>query len=1146
MADSKVMDFLQHAAQDIVNPVAKLGNEVGAFGELVNPFGSISGNEQAAQRTLAPNSGLLHQGGVLQGNELNQKGAVFANPGNIEKTVGTGAEIGTTILPGGEFSDLGDVAAKEGFKGVGKKLAMDFLTSSPKNAAIGAGASVASEMANGGGIQPSDILRGATAAVLFGGGSDLFRNLRANFTDKVGSQLLDDATAKKVADSDNPADIQKALEPHVGPAVAQDVSGSLRNVKDPEIVQNVVQNDVRNKLPTQTPLPPQGPTSDINTPQQVTAQAQVQPASAGDIQSLDQSGQQLGPRDLREQPPEPKPFLNAPGKQGPTHVGNLGADTTAYEMLQNGVSVDDVIRQHMEQTNNSFIDSQKAVNNLINNSNLDKGKINMAQNPRYEEGSNIIQHTAAPGDSEDPVKTAQTVHNTVMREGNKALELVDKLNSHDLELMDHLRTTDPETLAKQADNPEQFLAAANATKSANDLTQGIGSGFLGQNVAYRQDYGAPLLLDNSTPEGKAANEAAIAKLKTSPGYSKGRFFKDYDEAENFGAQRQFSNFRDDFAYDMQRRANDLSQLTLSKGLNEAFPGQVKIGQIGSTPEGTYRQLVIPGGNKISMPSEIADKINARAPAPDATGALKGYDTLNAGTKNLKLAGGGFHAINVAGTYIGHQILSGQAFKHPEQIGEMVKSIFSPKTVESTLSDMDRKGYLKAFDQMGLKYGPGETAADVSVEGKLGNIPGLKQIHEAVFNRQIPYMKTRVLQQWMDDHHIDPNNLTREDIQSGTKVAKEINQNYGGINRAIQGLTPRTFKLASRGLLATDYTEGQLRTLVDAFSKGGPEGKMAREVVAGKALLFAGLATAGGLAGGEFKNKNPEEIAKDIIAKTINPSFQFGNYSVSLPETQISEFAKPLVGGITNAKAGKNPLQPVENFATARLAGLPSEAFQLATNKDFYNNPIYGSDYYGRPISAADTVMNLASGVSPVPGSQAIQSAQGNESPAAAVANTIGLNAHPTNSLQYATIQGQTYIRLLKQYNAPQAQIQADTQFFDILESMSKQRTAALKKAETDLANKNTAKAQTDLNDYYKQLSSKLLPWTQSSGSKYMDPTMMTALRSYLPTSATASKYARTDIKNNPTAYGQPLSASSLNNAAQLAAEQQTSNNTQPV
>lgn len=817
-----------------------------------------------------------------------------------------------------------------------------------------------------------------------------------------------------------------------------------------------------------------------------------------------------------------QPFINAPGEQAaPGSVSKLGAVTGMHDIVNSGGTVDEALNHYMETTGGGYGEAQDQFNKLLGesgpNSSLQRGNINASLNPEFENAKKLIP-TAQENDHEQPVKNAKMVQNEVVRRGNAALAEVDKLAPEDLKLMDYTRNTDPKQLASQAKDPDQFIKAAETVKKYNDFTQGVGSGALGQDVAYRQNYGAPLLFDQS-PESQQALQVAQAKLATTPGYGKSRTLNSYDDAPD--VPRQNENFMGDLASDIGRRANDLGQLTLAKGLNEAYPGQLKVGQIGSGAEGTYKQLLIPGGQKLSMPSDIADEINRRAPAPDARGLLKGYDTLNSNWKNLKLAGGGFHSVNVMGTYIAQQLASGNFLSDPGSISGMIKATFSDNAFKEDVGNWEKSGRLLDMDAAGLTHQMNETQADIKPSGKLGNIPVLKQIHSAIFERQIPYMKMRIFDQ--ETQGLDRNNP--EDLQQMTKIAKQLNQNFGGLNRSIQGFTPSSFKQLSRVFLATDYNEGQIRTLADAFSKSGAEGKLARQVVFGKALLFAGAATLGGMAGGEFKGKTPSQVAFDILHKTIDPQFQIGGYTVGLPTTQASELGKPLAETIGNAVSGKSLQNPTKDFLSARLAAVPSGVEQLAGNRNFSGNPIYGTDYYGRPISPTQTASTIAGMAAPIPLAQGAQTANGQQNVGAAIANTVGVRAAPTNSIEYSPIAGQTYLsELAKTPGVTKDQVSADTQFFEALGAGDEGRSKVLKQAIGDVAKHDNASAEKVINSYNKQLAQALQPWASSANARYLDSSMLEILSNTMIKMKTATSDSSYDVKTNPTAYGVPIQA----------------------
>lgn len=670
----------------------------------------------------------------------------------------------------------------------------------------------------------------------------------------------------------------------------------------------------------------------------------------------------------------------------------LPAVTKMSDVLNTGGTVDEALNQYMLETGSNIGEAKVALQKLLKDKGVDRGSINASLNPKYDQ---VSIAPVSKGNSEQAILNSRTIRNDVIKHGNKALAAVDKLSENDHRLIDNVRSVPVEDLAAQADDPAAFTEAAQAVKDYNDYTHAAGSGLLGQDVPYRQNYGAPLFFDQS-PEGQAALDTAQkAALKGSPSYAKSRTFKDYNEAASYGAQRLHQNFSQDLAHDISRRSNDLSQLTLHQGLEEAHPGQVKVGEIGSTPEGTYSQLQIPGGQKISLPKPLADQINRRAQPSDSQGFVKGYDTVNRGLKYVKLGGGAFHALTEAGNFIGQQLVSGKLFTEPGSAGKVFKTFFSSQAMDREMAALESKGVVRNADLAGLVRTPEGILADanVSVGGKAAKYSGIKGLHDATFQREIPYAKLKTFEQ--QTQGLNFNNP--QDVAQARAIAKEINQNYGGINRAVEGLTPKTFKSASRFVLATDFTEGKIRTLADALSKGGPEGKLARQIVAGKALLFGGLATAGGAVAGEYKGKSPQDVARTILEKFADPKFTAGDNSVALPATHVSEFTRPFESFFNGTK---DKFSGIKHYATGRLAAVPSEVNQLANNLDYTGNHIYGKNTKrngGQPFTPLQTAANVASGFSPIPVSQGIGVGSGKTSPAAAVANTIGLRVTPSTA-----------------------------------------------------------------------------------------------------------------------------------------------------
>lgn len=149
---------ITHAGRDIVsgviNPVAKVINEVPALVDVA------TGNQKAAQNRLKQGGGLAHQGGVLGGAELGND-AVFIGKGakkNIEKTVGTGANIASNIVAGGASK-----AVKEA----------NLIRKTIKSATLGATAtsvgSAGQQLADTGKISPKTTGEAAIGGAVLGG-----------------------------------------------------------------------------------------------------------------------------------------------------------------------------------------------------------------------------------------------------------------------------------------------------------------------------------------------------------------------------------------------------------------------------------------------------------------------------------------------------------------------------------------------------------------------------------------------------------------------------------------------------------------------------------------------------------------------------------------------------------------------------------------------------------------------------------------------------------------------------------------------------------------------------------------------------------------------------------------------------------------
>lgn len=553
--------------------------------------------------------------------------------------------------------------------------------------------------------------------------------------------------------------------------------------------------------------------------------------------------------------------------------------------------------------------------------------------------------------------------------GAKALQDLGKLSAKDQELMKQVQTKGV-SVAGEAENLGQFKQALSSIRQYYD-TRHAYDHYLGIKTPYRENYLRDLVQRN---EGDAV---PLSGGNQTPGYTRAK------------TQAGYSNVAEALQRDINGASFNHGKLVYTKGLDEVYPGQI---QAGKPYTDATTQLSTPYGKELFAPKDLARQINERAPVPKATGLTGKYDSVNAFQKYLKLSGGGFHAFTETGNFIGQQIMSGKLFTEPTSTGKIFKVMFSDNAMRGEVAKLAENGTLDKANLGGLTWTPSEIKADVNVTptGKIAKYTGIKALHDATFKRDIPYAKLKTFEQATQG--LDVNNPA--DLEKIRAAAKGTNEAYGGINRMADGLTPKQAKVAARGVLATDFTEGKIRTVIAAISKGGLEGKIARQLIAGKVLLFAGLATAGGALAGEYKGKDTKQIAENILGNFVNPTFKAGGSIVSFPATHVSEFGKPLTPLFKNSQ---NRFSGIDTYAKDRLAALPSEALQLKTNLDFQGQHIYGKETKksgGAPISPTKTAVNIAGGVLPIPISQGIVTGQGKQGLPATAANIIGLKVRP--------------------------------------------------------------------------------------------------------------------------------------------------------
>jgi hypothetical protein len=421
---------------------------------------------------------------------------------------------------------------------------------------------------------------------------------------------------------------------------------------------------------------------------------------------------------------------------------------------------------------------------------------------------------------------------------------------------------------------------------------------------------------------------------------------------------------------------------------------------------TGGQLVDPATGK-SLHSNIVSRA-LRSAEKHPVGA---YDTINANLKYSILGGGTFHAVTTAGSVAGQQVM--RAVAHPLQIpgmiGDNVKlaiGTLSKASHETQMADYVATGQKGFADMVGVITRAKDILGDANVNWldkvKDSSANPIKAIHDMVFDRQIPEAKMMILKQSMLSKFkgMDFHAPTAEQVAYGRDVASAVN-NLGGINRAVEGLSPKVAKNLSRVLLATDFTEGKFRILGNAVTSLGPKGNIARQMIVGKSLLFAIPGLTAMTVAGKLDWNNGDEVRQAIWNQLMDPSIPVDekgsanktnpngtNQAIHFPSTYLSELGKILKPALD--PLSPNKFQGAIDYATNRSAAAIGVGSRLIQNKDFFGNPIYGQDANGNDMTPLQVAGNVANQVSPIPLVQGAKTVLNGQNIRDSALNTLGL------------------------------------------------------------------------------------------------------------------------------------------------------------
>jgi hypothetical protein len=652
-----------------------------------------------------------------------------------------------------------------------------------------------------------------------------------------------------------------------------------------------------------------------------------------------------------------------------TPARNAEGDRAILEGIKNGDSDAAILQQYMDATGEDLDQAKKAYGIMEDDPNVDKAG-DVENNPKFGQLADYEIDKDAPKRG----VRIRTVNNRAQYLVNKTLlrgtapgdqlaykymdaqHLWKKLSPEDRDLTDQLRNHSISELADKADDRHAFQAYALRAKDIEDhIHEARRISDRTDITPYRQNYGASFSL--ARPDGTVLSDRQA--LQNDP-HALARHYSTYQELENItGLKRATANFHEDLGNDVGRAQHSIANHSIAEGLNQAFgEGSANYGEKSATATTQLKDF-----KDVYTTPEIAKKINARAQyeyGDDKIGStLQALDKTNSAMKNIKLSVGGFHNIN--------EMLNQMAL-NPTGAGAASRALVDSNYFRSRMNEWDQNGTMEKALHSGLTIGAGD-----EFKSGLNKIPVVHQAHEALFGRQIPFSKMQVFDRYTKNLDL----ANPDDYVKMRGVARGINNTFGGINRLVDGISASRVKNLSRAVLAEDYNEGQIRTLLTALDPtkiGTTEGRMARQVVAGRAGILALPGTIQAIATGKIGN-NPKDISKFVANQLLNPTVQTGYKTKGGIPKQIS-----LVAGIVNKtdraiapafnKENPDKTSGLNQELSGNLSPVASLVKEEKANSDYYGNPMHG-----KGLNAAEDVGQAVNAAAPIPFTPAARAAE---------------------------------------------------------------------------------------------------------------------------------------------------------------------------
>lgn len=611
------------------------------------------------------------------------------------------------------------------------------------------------------------------------------------------------------------------------------------------------------------------------------------------------------------------------------------------------------------------------------------------------------------------ITNSERVKNEINIRGKDAFAAGQKLSPADLKLAEGYESgMSIEQMAKQAKNPAQFTKFMNKFADYFDFRLAADRAAGGE-TARIENY-IPHNYDLSKPEdlarfNKFAEQRGVRPYDGFRGQP--RVFNSYKEGEAAGFKRLNPTILGDLKKDYEGASNAISKQALKQGLGEAAPDKVSMSGTGLTEKGKpFTNSNIPGLEGISYHPTIADRLKGFQPLAnkDTFSLIKDsgfklndpstyskvwdglkeagvlntvgtlYDHASTPMKHFLLNFSGFHSLNISANYAGASLLN-NPLKGVSGLATSIPSFFSEgitqKIIDGFKTKMVKGQDFSVFDA-GLRAGV-NLDRGLAKTG-IAKLNPMDALSHAMFDRELYTLKLNLVDQVFSSGKVLP------ESSEGRSLGKEIEMIMGEMNNLTMNINPNVQKWASRLLLAPQFTESKYAMLGKAVSTN-PATSLAARTVIGKSIVMGTLATFGTLlATGKFPNLTQTLLnyttAPDSQTNITNPKGQ--KQDISFPQTFISEPARPIAGLL------KGSADDLIHYGEARLAPAISDAIAVATNKDYFGNPII--DPNSKQSKLQQYAKNVGEGDLPI-GAQALLKVQeGTQTGTQAAINIAGL------------------------------------------------------------------------------------------------------------------------------------------------------------